>query len=311
MRKYFLIASVITLLWCPAAQAFTLKNFDTPESFIIDPQDGSYYVSNINGKLTDKDGNGYISKIGPKGNSVIQFFIGSYADSVLHAPKGLAIIGEDLIVADIDTVKIFNKNSGKLKKILDLSKLGAQFLNDIAVDSSNRAFISDTLGNQIFLLESSNNYAPKPYVRGSALGQPNGLRFNPRTRSLIVVTFGSGAILEIDPMKGLHVLKRGMTALDGVDYDNDGNLFVSSFKKGEIYRIPNFGRGTFSTFASGLTTPADISVDRIKNEVLIPSFDGNQVLTRPITKPSIFLAKPLSKRVDQPAKNEMNFISKR
>jgi len=57
--------------------------------------------------------------------------------------------------------------------------------------------------------------------------------------------------------------------------------YVSSFEKGEVYSIPMFGRGTITTFLSGLTTPADISFDRNRDEVLIPSFDANTVTTVP------------------------------
>ena len=95
----------------------------------------------------------------------------------------------------------------------------------------------------------------------------------------MVVTWESGQILEIELSGKVHVLKRGLKGLDGIDYDSDGNLYVSSFLKGEIYRIPFYGRGTLTTFMSGLTTPADISCDRQKSELLVPFMKDNSVTT--------------------------------
>ena len=91
--------------------AFSLTNFDVPESFILDPEDGAYYVSNINGTPTDKDGNGYISRIGSNGKIVIQKFIGGQKTPLLDAPKGLVVSGKYLVVTDIDSVKAFNKKT--------------------------------------------------------------------------------------------------------------------------------------------------------------------------------------------------------
>jgi hypothetical protein len=82
------------------------------------------------------------------------------------------------------------------------------------------------------------------------------------------------------------VLKESLMNLDGGDFDNEGNLFVSSFQKGEIYKIPNYGRGELTTFLGGLTTPADISIDRKKNDLLIPSLNGNTVSSVPLKKTS-------------------------
>lgn len=49
----------------------------------MDPADGAYYVSNIAGSFSDKDGNGYISEISPDGDTVIQKFIGGKKDEFL------------------------------------------------------------------------------------------------------------------------------------------------------------------------------------------------------------------------------------
>lgn len=285
MKKISVLFLVFISLSAPL-QAFSISNFRTPESFIVDPEDGSYYVSNIAGDPVKKDGNGFISKIAKNGKSVIQHFIGSNANSALDAPKGLLIVGEDLYVTDIDTIKVFNKKTGKMKKRVDFSPYEANFLNDLAADEQGLIYASDMLKDRIFVMNPAKDYETGIYMESPRLGNPNGLRFNSKTKNLIVVTFGSGEVLEIDRYKNIHVLKHGFQALDGIDFDNANNLYISSFKGGTIYKITNFGRGIMTTVASSLVTPADISLNREKNEILVPSFQDDKVFTIPLLKPS-------------------------
>ncbi len=262
------------------AHAFTLSNLDSPESFIVDPEDGSYYVSNIHGKPAEKDGDGYISKISPNGNTIIQKFIGEKKDELLlHAPKGIAVVGKNIFVADIDTVKGFNKETGKPSVLIDLSRFFPKFLNDVAADPYGVLYVSDTGADRIYKINTRKDYEVVILKEGKDLGGPNGLSVNPKTKNLMVATLRSGQILEIDTNSKVHVIKKGLKGLDGIDYDNEGNCYVSSFEKGEIYKIPYYGRGSLMTFMGGLTSPADISVDRRKGDLLIPCINGHSVTT--------------------------------
>ena len=279
MKKRALFLALCLFIAVPA-RAFTLSNFDSPESMIVDSQDGAYYVSNVNGAPDAKDGNGYISKINSKGTLVIQKYIGGKpGQPVLDAPKGMVILGKILFVTDIDSIKGFDKETAKLIITIDLSKAGAKFLNDITADRTGVLYASDTLMNQIFKIDSKKNYEVSVLKTSFEITGPNGLTINPKTKNLVVVAWQGGEILEVTPEGKVHQLKKGLWALDGVDSDGHGNLYVSSFEKGEIYKIPYFGRGPISVFLSGLTTPADISFDWKNSELLIPSFKGNSVTT--------------------------------
>ncbi len=279
MRKIYALF-FLNLLFLSPAFCFTRSNFDTPESFVADSETGAYYVSNIGGGPLAKDGNGYISKISSNGNLVIQKFIGGKSsDPVLNAPKGLLVLGKEIWVTDIDTVKVFNKKSGKPIRTIDASSHAPKFLNDLAWDGEHSVYVSDMLGDQILKIDTASNDKMTVFKNGSQLGNPNGLVFNPKSKSLMVVGFRSGEILEIDRRGRAHTLKKGLSGLDGIDYDSEGNVFVSSFDKGEIYKIPLYGRGSLTVFLSGLTTPSDISCDRKRSDLLIPSYKANTVTT--------------------------------
>ncbi len=262
------------------AFAFSRSGFDTPESFVADPESGAYYVSSVNGGALDKDGNGYISKISSNGNIVIQKFIGDKNDSgTMNSPKGLLVLGNELWVADIDAVRIFDKRSAKPIHVIDLSSNGAKSLMDLVADGDGRVYASDLLGDQIFRIDAGGERKATVFYRGSELGNPGAMLYNPRSRGLMAAGFKSGQLFEIDRHGRLHVLKKGFTEPSGIDYDLEGNVYLASRDKGEIYKIPYLGRGTRSVLKSGLTAPADISYSRRHKELLVPSSDANTVTT--------------------------------
>ena len=74
----------------------TDAGFKQPESTVYDADRDVLYVSNINGQGTDKDGNGYISKVALDGTVTESEWV-----TGLDGPKGLAIVGDKLYVSDI------------------------------------------------------------------------------------------------------------------------------------------------------------------------------------------------------------------
>ena len=73
---------------------------------------GVYFVANINGSPLGKDGNGFISRLTRDGKvDSLKFIAGGRGGAVLNAPKGMAISGDTLWVADIDAARAFHKRS--------------------------------------------------------------------------------------------------------------------------------------------------------------------------------------------------------
>ena len=101
------------------------------------PAEGIAYVSNVAGKPTDKDGNGFISKISLKDGKVVTL---EWATG-LDAPKGLALVGDTLYAADIDKLAEINTKTGKIVALHDAP--GATFLNDVAADGKGNVYVSD------------------------------------------------------------------------------------------------------------------------------------------------------------------------
>src|SRR5215204_6359033 len=119
-------------------------NLQGPESARYDRDLDIGFVSNVNGTAIQKDNNGYISRLRPDGAPYsLKFIEGGKKGVTLNAPKGLAINGDTLWVADIDVARAFNKRTGELIANVGI-KGRARFLNGAAVGPDGAVYMTDT-----------------------------------------------------------------------------------------------------------------------------------------------------------------------
>ena len=123
----------------------TEKIFELPESVIYDATNDVLYVSNITDHPFNKDGTGYISKMGLDGTVIKKKWIDK-----LNAPKGLTISKDKLYIADVDelvevdiaTAKVTNKYKG----------YGSVCMNDVTHDKYGNVYVGDTYNDTIYRL---------------------------------------------------------------------------------------------------------------------------------------------------------------
>ena len=124
----------------PSSRAFTFLN--RPAST---PSATGYFVSNVNAHATAADNNGYISLVGADGTLVErQFIAGGSKGVTLHGPKGMAIVGRDLVVTDVTVLRCFDCTTGKPGVVVDFAPHGALFLNDVTAAPDGTLYVSDT-----------------------------------------------------------------------------------------------------------------------------------------------------------------------
>jgi len=261
--------------------------FATPESVLHDPAGDVYLVSNINGVPSDQDDNGFISRLGPDGAVLTLKWIDGASESVtLNAPKGLAIKGDTLYVADIDVVRLFDRSTGA--PLGERAVPGATFLNDVAVGPDGTVYVTDT-GIRITAEGMQETGTDAVYrltadgvlavAQGADLGHPNGIVVD--STGIVVVSFGSGAVYRIDPATGartdLPTPPQG--GLDGVVALSDGSFLVSSWTGSRVYRL---AAGGATAVGDSVASPADIGFDAGRGRILIPVFNENKVLIRSV-----------------------------
>lgn len=262
---------------------FQLTGFQTPESVFYDEANDRYLVSNINGKVVEADNNGYISVVSPDGKMVTEKWIAGGQNKVtLNAPKGTAIAGGVLYVADVDTVRMFDAKSGAPKG--ELKVPGATFLNDVSAAPDGRVYVSDsglngdfgpTGTDAIYAIEKGKL---KTVAKDAALGKPNGLLAT--KDSVWAVTFGSGELYRLDTKAidgkatKADVVKLPKGQLDGIVMSGD-QLFISSWEGSCVFKGKT--AGPFEVAFPGLKAPADIGLDKKRSRLLVPRFMENMI----------------------------------
>ena len=254
--------------------------FSTPESVFYDAESDSYLVSNINGSPTDADDNGFISRIAPDGKPVAEKWIDGAKDDVkLDAPKGMAIVGGVLYVADIKVVRRFDAKTGAQQP--DIAIDGATFLNDVVATADGGVLVSDSGLDPKFaptgtdaIHKIGKDGKVTAFAKDKTLGAPNGLVEAKGT--VWMNTFGSGEVASFDA-KGKKTLapKPPKGQLDGLVALPSGELYTSSWEGKAVYKLAN---KTWTEVVKDVESPADFALDTKRNVLVIPLFTQNQVV---------------------------------
>jgi sugar lactone lactonase YvrE len=266
------------------------RGFDAPESAVYDSTQDVWYVSNIVGDAATKDHNGFISRLKSDGTMDSLHFVKSGTNgAVLDAPKGLALHGDTIWVADIDVARAFDKRTGKPLTMVDFRPMKALMLNAIAIGPDGRVYITDTAirlekgqpqpqhvgPDRIFVIGA--NHKPSVAVQDSTMDGPNGISWDARQKHFLVVGFMGPNITTWTPgEKAVKRLTSGVGQFDGNEVLGDGRALVSSWADSSLYVLS--GDSLTKVIPGSLPTPADLHVDPRSMEVAIPLSSQNEVV---------------------------------
>jgi sugar lactone lactonase YvrE len=251
--------------------------FKTPESVLAVPAEGIAYVSNVAGQPTDKDGNGFISKISLADGKVtaLEWVKG------LDGPKGMALADGKLYVADIDKLVEIDPQAGKIVTKFDAP--GSVFLNDVTTDGQGNVYVSDSSTSAIWRLAAGKF---EKWLEGPELKFPNGLKIV--GDKLIVAAWGAPGtsapksdaanLLEINVAdKTVSNLGDGTPVgnLDGLEPDGD-DFLVTDWVAGKVFRIAKSGKAdVLLTLKQGT---ADIGYVPSEKLLIVPLMMNDKVV---------------------------------
>lgn len=274
----------------PADTAFTrlgeTDNLETPESVRYDADQDVFFVSNIKGMPSAKDNNGYIAKVNAAMTDSMSVFIrGGQGGVTLNAPKGMAIVGDTLWVADIDVVRGFNRKTGAPVATISFARWNPRFLNDVAASPDGELYITDTSiqitgsGTRYFgqdHLFAVKNRQPRVLLEGQAkLAQPNGVVWDAANNRLLLAPFGGQSVTYITPANTQPIpIAGGMGGYDGIEVLPDGRVLVSSWQDSTINVV---AEGALKKVITQVDSPADIGVDTKRMVLAVPRFTLNRV----------------------------------
>lgn len=251
----------LTLLWS------TDSVWKVPESVRYSKVHQTLFVSNIDGTQPwGKDGAGSIGKLSPKGEVMAVEWVTGF-----DAPKGMAIKGNMLYVADIGKVRTVDIKKGKIVHTLDVE--GAQTLNDVTIDAKGVLYVSDSRGKKIYRIE--NNQATVWLDSTHGLRSPNGVLVHKG----VLYVLDAGTLYKTGMDKQMVKITDGMEGgTDGIEAVSD-NAFIVSCWSGVIYYVTTDGHKQLllDTRKESINS-ADIGFNAEKKIVYVPTFWKNKVV---------------------------------
>ncbi len=243
----------------------------TPESVLYSTQTNMIYVSNINGKPTEKDNNGFITLMDTTGGIVTLKWV-----TGMNAPKGMAIYRDTLFVSDIDRVHLVSLTDAKILKTIPVP--GARFLNDVIVDEFGAVYITDTQENKIFRMV---NDSVEDWLENDLLEAPNGLALF-RDGNLAVGVKNSVLKVFISS-KNVKTFVDETGPVDGIVRMEGSKFIISNWAGRVLLASPSEKIVLYNKTEENKQT-ADLGYIPDKKTVLVPTFYDNRVVAVRIVK---------------------------
>jgi len=296
----------VLIAGCQSTKAIKTMTYDTkkitglktPES-VVQAKDGRIFISEIN--EFGKDGDGRISMVDTLGN------ISVFA-SGLDDPKGLAIIGDYLYVADktkilkisikqatthnvsikeTKTVQVNIKEANPSASVFVPAEAFPHvpfFLNDLEADLHGNLYVSDSgdlfgtgKGGAIYKI------TPRGEVKllikdtqDARVNAPNGLLADDTGNNLIYVDFASGVLYSLNTATAaLTDLAEGFGGGDGVVHHSSGVMFVSDWKNGKVFSVNLMG--DVQLLKAGYQSAADIAITKDERYLIVPDMKAGEL----------------------------------
>jgi hypothetical protein len=212
--------------WPTAPDSVTiLTGWSRAEDFDFDA-DG-YMVSINNRNLVGRDPNGLTKVVAP---------------SISGWTAGTRVLGTgDWVVADPENgaIVLITTANGAKTEIMG----GVAYPNGLEIDADHNVYIGENDGDRVLRVNAYNPADVEVIARG--ISEPNGVILSPNEQTLYVGSFGGGVIYAIDrdpaggwmPHRVLYDPVVGDGGFDGINVDACGNIYITEYVKGNVYRI--------------------------------------------------------------------------
>lgn len=237
------------------------------ESVEYDPINNRYLASSDNSSIVAIAPNGGLSYFG---TGAVASYGMEVMNGTLFAIHGSMVKGYDLVSEN---------------EVMSVTIAGAQFLNGMGSNGTNKLWVSDFNGYYIYEINVSNLNSPTYSIVADqndlgTTNKPNGIVYDGANSRILFVNWGSNA-----PIKEMNIStytvttvvpNSGVGNIDGIDADGDGNWYIASWSPARITKYNNNFSSSEIITVPGISNPADICYAPETDTLAIPG--GNQVL---------------------------------
>ena len=283
-----LTAMFLIMCGSVAEVQFPIDVGERPES-ITRGFDGNYYVTLMNG---NEEQDGEVIELAP---GVIRVFSTGF-----NEPKGIAYVNDHLYVSDVTKIWEIDKNgaAGVLVDAMDFPH-EVLYLNDVAVDENGNGIYVTDMGasskmrdpdGKLWPLDSEGAavipvvgrvYHIDPEGTVTVAQDTSDLMLNPNGVSidndgnLMISAFFLGNVL-VQKHGDLTKLPGQFRGADGVEQDSKGNIYVSSWEQGTVWKIDAETKES-SVLVDTLQAAADFYLEENKGRLLVPDMKAGTV----------------------------------
>ncbi|MCB9032987.1 MAG: hypothetical protein H6553_04175 [Chitinophagales bacterium] len=289
MKKMILTAlSIVTMLTSISAkqnnETSVYEGFQHPESVIAYKK--HLFVSNTGQELEPlaKDGDGYITLLSRKDNTVIEEkFI-----SGLNSPKGMFVKRGVLYVADIDKVVGFDIKTKEKVFEENLAQEGASYLNDVT-KAPFGMYVSATLNDGFYKINNKGK-VKEIQLKNDQLTGVNGISRRPLGK-VFVANFGDddqqGNVGKFGVVRKKYKTLKNGGINDGIV--TKGKIYYTDWvtkteDDGEIISMRRNGKKVRkNNIATNISGPSDIYVDKRQRVLWVPAMNENKIVAVPFS----------------------------
>ncbi len=242
------------------------RGLNKPESVVYDEMNDRYFISNSgDGSVVSMDTKGKITPFVTKG---------------MISPKGLLLRPPYLYVADVTNIQAIDMMNKRIVATYPIE--GSVALNDIASDGTDNLYITDTEANCLFIFNPNSKSLQK--ITNPLLSAPNGIVYDGPRHQMMIVGFGNLASILTYDIRSQEVaifMETAYSQLDGIEIDELGRIFFSSWKEEMVVMIPQ-EQNRFIPVVQKLRSPANFAYNSKTKELVIPLFKRNRIHTHKI-----------------------------
>jgi len=251
---------------------------DSPAAVVWHEPSRSWFVSNTGPPPTGSTSSGWIARLDATDKRPDPYWL-----TGLNAPRGMAIAGGRLYVADQGEVVVIDMEKRLVQTRHAIRK--ARLLHGVAADGEGNVYVSDTLANTIYRLPAGGT--PERFLASDRLEGPTGLAV--QGSDLLVAGWGVitdpatlatrvlGRLQRVDlRTKAVRpILAAPLGHLDGLAVRDDGYL-VTDRRDGKLIWVS--ASGATRVVRGGLKGPGGIGVASRQRVVAVPERDADNVV---------------------------------
>ncbi len=238
MKNIYILTSLLLIALNTLSQSIT-----STEAIEYDPTGNRFLITNES-RILQQD----------SGSDDLNFFGDGAAGLGMEVMNGkLFAISESVEAYDLVTEA----------EEMSLDIPGSSLLNGMASDgANNRIWVTDFDTNKIHEIDVTDlNNPVATEVVSNTVCTPNGITYDEANNRLVHTCWTGGDIRSIDltDYSSSILINTGLEAIDGIDHDENGNFYISSWDPTRITKLSNEFTTEETITAPGLSLPADIS----------------------------------------------------